>query len=154
MSLTIAAMPAYNEERSIARMVLGCQKYVDRVIVVDDGSTDATADRAASAGAHVIRHEWNAGYGAGDGRRENGDHRLGRAARPRRNSAAFPAIGQGRGTLVIGSRFCNGNGQEIPAYRKVGMRILDITTRIVGGISVTDSQSGFRAYGRRAIDCI
>ena len=48
--------------------------------------------------------------------------------------------------LVIGSRFCNGNGQEIPAYRKVGMRILDITTRIVGGISVTDSQSGFRAF--------
>ena len=64
MSLTIAAMPAYNEERSIARMVLGCQKYVDRVIVVDDDSTDATADRAASAGAHVVRHEWNAGYGA------------------------------------------------------------------------------------------
>ena len=64
MSLTIAAMPAYNEERSITRMVLGCQKYVDRVVVVDDGSTDATTDRAASAGAHVIRHEWNAGYGA------------------------------------------------------------------------------------------
>ena len=66
MSLTIAAMPAYNEERSITGMVLGCLKYVDRVIVVDDGSTDATADLAASAGAHVIRHEWNAGCGAGD----------------------------------------------------------------------------------------
>jgi len=64
LSLTIAAMPAYNEERSIAKMVLGCQKYVNRVVVVDDGSSDATADRAASAGAHVIRHEWNAGYGA------------------------------------------------------------------------------------------
>ncbi len=57
-------MPAYNEVRSIAKMVLGCQKYVDRVVVVDDGSSDATADLAASAGAHVIRHEWNAGYGA------------------------------------------------------------------------------------------
>jgi glycosyltransferase involved in cell wall biosynthesis len=64
LSLTIAAMPAYNEERSIAKMVQGCLKYVDRVIVVDDGSSDATADLAASAGAHVIRHEWNAGYGA------------------------------------------------------------------------------------------
>ena len=62
MSLTIAALPAYNEERSITGMVLGCQKYVNRVVVVDDGSSDATADRAA--GAHVIRHEWNAGYGA------------------------------------------------------------------------------------------
>ena len=64
MSLTIAAMPAYNEERSIVRMVLGCQKYVDRVIVIDDGSSDATAEPAASAGARVVRHEWNAGHGA------------------------------------------------------------------------------------------
>jgi len=63
-------MPAYNEERSITEMVLGCQKHVDRVVVVDDGSFDDTADLAASAGAHVIRHEWNAGYGAGDGRAE------------------------------------------------------------------------------------
>jgi glycosyltransferase involved in cell wall biosynthesis len=45
-------------------MVQGCLKYVDRVVVVDDGSSDATADLATSAGAHVIRHEWNAGYGA------------------------------------------------------------------------------------------
>jgi len=57
-------MPAYNEERSIAKMVQGCQKYVDRVVVVDDGRSDATADLAACTGAHVIRHEWNAGYGA------------------------------------------------------------------------------------------
>ena len=64
MSLTIAAMPAYNEERSITEMVLGCQKYVNHVVVVDDGSTDATAEQAASAGAQVIHHEWNAGYGA------------------------------------------------------------------------------------------
>ena len=64
MSLTIAAMPAYNEERSITEMVLGCQKYVDRVVVVDDGSSDAPADQAASAGANVVRHEWNADYGA------------------------------------------------------------------------------------------
>lgn len=40
------------------------QKYVDRVVVVDDGSFDATAELATSAGAHVVRREWNAGYGA------------------------------------------------------------------------------------------
>lgn len=54
--------------------------------------------------------------------------------------------------LVIGSRF--GNGKDIPAYRKVGMRILDIITNFLGGLCVTDTQSGFRAYGMRAIDCI
>ncbi len=43
MTLTIAAMPAYNEEQAIAKMVLGYKKHVDRVVVVDDGSTDRTA---------------------------------------------------------------------------------------------------------------
>ena len=57
ITLIIAAMPAYNEERSIAKMVLGCKKYVDQVVVVDDGSSDATAEIAASLGAHVVRHE-------------------------------------------------------------------------------------------------
>jgi dolichol-phosphate mannosyltransferase len=57
-------MPAYNEERSIAKMVLGCKKYVDTVVVVDDGSTDATAEIAEALGAYVIRHNPNRGYGA------------------------------------------------------------------------------------------
>jgi|GEM_PF-5597731 len=57
MGLTIAAMPAYNEERSIARMVLGCRKQVDQVVVVDDGSSDATAEIAEALGAYVVRHE-------------------------------------------------------------------------------------------------
>jgi hypothetical protein len=56
--------------------------------------------------------------------------------------------------LVIGSRFCEGNGQDIPAYRKVGMKVLDVATNVAGGVSVTDSQSGFRAYGQRAIERI
>jgi glycosyltransferase involved in cell wall biosynthesis len=64
MPLTIAAMPAYNEESSIARMVLDCKKYADKVVVVDDGSSDATAEIAAALGAHVVRHEKNMGYGA------------------------------------------------------------------------------------------
>ncbi len=57
-------MPAYNEERSIAKMVLGCKKHVDQVVVVDDGSSDATAEIAEALGAYVVRHEKNGGYGA------------------------------------------------------------------------------------------
>lgn len=163
MSVIIAAMPAYNEERSIARMVLGCKKYVDTVVVVDDGSSDSTAEIAEAAGAYVVRHERNAGYGAAlrtcfeTARALDADRMVIIDSDGQHDPEEIPKLLNplNRGVdLVIGSRFCNGNGKNIPAYRKVGMKVLDIATNAAGGINVTDSQSGFRAYGRRAIDCI
>ncbi|WP_321418616.1 glycosyltransferase [uncultured Methanomethylovorans sp.] len=60
----IAAMPAYNEEKFIGKTVVGCKPYVNEVIVINDGSTDATAMIATACGATVIYHEQNMGYGA------------------------------------------------------------------------------------------
>lgn len=156
-------MPAYNEEHSIAKVVLGCRKYVDQVVVVDDGSSDSTAEIAESVGAYVVRHERNGGYGAAlrtcfeTARDLNADRMVIIDSDGQHDPAEIPKLLMplNKGAdLVIGSRFCNGNGQNIPAYRKLGMKVLDIATNVVGGINVTDSQSGFRAYGRRAIDCI
>jgi len=59
----VAGIPAYNEERSIARVIVKAMNYVDRVIVCD-GSTDMTGEIAERLGAEVIRHERNMGYGA------------------------------------------------------------------------------------------
>jgi hypothetical protein len=56
--------------------------------------------------------------------------------------------------IVIGSRFIGKNGNHIPAYRVVGMKILDTATKFAGNLDVTDTQSGFRAYGREAIRSI
>ncbi len=53
----IAAMPAHNEDEHIAKVVLGAKKHVDRVVVVDDGSDDMTAEIAEALGAMVVRHE-------------------------------------------------------------------------------------------------
>ena len=154
-------MPAYNEERSIAKMVLGCRKHVDRVVVVDDGSTDATSEIAEALGAYVVRHEKNGGYGAAlrscfEAARElDADTMVIIDSDGQHDPAEIPTLLNsinGGADLVIGSRFCNGNGQNIPAYRKVGMKVLDTATNVAGGINVTDSQSGFRAYGRKAID--
>jgi glycosyltransferase involved in cell wall biosynthesis len=60
---TAAIIPAFNEERSIARVIEGIRPSVARVIVVDDGSTDETGERARAAGAEVVTHEVNAGKG-------------------------------------------------------------------------------------------
>ena len=81
MPLTIAAMSVYNYEQSIAKTVLGCKKYVDKVIVIDEGSSDATAEIAAALGAEVVRHEASKAYGAAlcscfDAARQIGAERL------------------------------------------------------------------------------
>ena len=57
--------------------------------------------------------------------------------------------------VIIGSRFNGSNGEGIPFYRKIGMKILDTATMVAGtNLEITDSQSGFRAYGKRAIEAI
>ncbi len=163
MSLTIAAMPAYNEERSIAKMVLGAKKHVDTVVVVDDGSSDATAEIAEALSAHVVRHNKNQGYGGAirscfeTARQLGAEKMVIIDSDGQHDPAEIPKLLEPLNDgidIVIGSRFCDGIGQNIPAYRKVGMKVLDTATNFAGGISVSDSQSGFRAYGKRAIESI
>lgn len=161
---TLVAMPAYNEEASIAKTVLGARQHADAVLVVDDGSNDETAWIAGALGAIVLRHEVNRGYGGAlqtifDTAREmgveelvvidaDGQHDPGDVPR----LLAELRVGK---DIVIGSRYAGGSGEGIPAYRKVGMKVLDTATTLAGnGLSITDSQSGFRAYGRRAIEAI
>lgn len=161
---TLIAMPAYNEEASVAKTVLGAKQHADAVLVVDDGSEDATVPIAEALGAIVVRHETNRGYGgalqtifatARDlGAEElviidaDGQHD------PREIPRLLAELRRGN-DVVIGSRFVDGNDEGIPAYRKVGMKVLDAATTFVGNdLAITDSQSGFRAYGRKAIETI
>jgi glycosyltransferase involved in cell wall biosynthesis len=62
--LIIACIPAFNEERTIASVVVRALKYVDRVVVCDDGSGDLTGTIAGGLEAVVVRHERNMGYDA------------------------------------------------------------------------------------------
>ncbi|MDP2767178.1 MAG: glycosyltransferase family 2 protein [Candidatus Methanoperedens sp.] len=160
---TIAAMPAFNEEKYIAKVIVGCRKYVDKVIVLDDGSTDATAEIAEALGAIVIKHPENRGYGAAlqtifkTAREMNVDAMVILDSDGQHDPKEIPKLlgPLNNGTdIVIGSRFINANGPNVPAYRKAGMKVLDVVTNIAGGINVSDSQSGFRAYGRKAIEKI
>ena len=159
----VVGVPAFNEEHTIARVVLEAQKFASKVVVCDDGSTDYTAKIAESLGADVVRHEKNCGYGASikslfmyahdlnadifvtldaDGQHE-----------PNEIPLVIKPIAEGAADVVIGSRFVDKNGTaEMPLYRQLGAKLI---TKIVNGSAkngVTDSQSGFRAYSHLALD--
>jgi len=160
----LAAMPAFNEEKFIAKTIIGAQKYVNCVLVVDDGSTDSTGDIAKKLGAMVIHHQKNSGYGAAlrtifEKAKEldidalvtidsDGQHN------PKDIQALLERLGKGDVDVVIGSRYVQGKQGEIPRYRIFGMKVLDHATKIAGGDTTTDSQSGFRVYGKKAIKAI
>ena len=62
--MIVACIPAFNEEKNIGAVIVQAKRYVDRVIVCDDGSSDLTAEISEGLGAIVIRHGKNGGYGA------------------------------------------------------------------------------------------
>ena len=161
---TLVAMPAYNEESHIADVITGAKQYADLVLVVDDGSIDNTVAIATSLGAMVIRHEHNKGYGGAlqtifsTARGLNAEELVILDSDGQHDYNDIPRlldelrIGN---DVVIGSRFNGTMGEGIPTYRKIGMKVLDIATMLAGGnLEITDSQSGFRAYGKRAINVV
>lgn len=161
---TLVAMPAYNEEAYIAKTIVGAQQHADKVLVVDDGSNDDTVRIARALGAIVVRHETNKGYGGAlqtifyTAREIGAEELVIIDADGQHNPGEIPRLlaelRQGN-DVVIGSRFIEGMDSYIPRYRKVGMKVLDTVTTIAGtNLAITDSQSGFRAYGRRAIEAI
>jgi len=156
----IAVIPAYNEELVIGSVVLRTRQYVERVIVVDDGSADRTSEIAKMAGAEVIRLDANTGkaYALLLGLRyannmgctaavmldADGQHD------PREIPRVAGLVMEGKADLVIGSRFLKKNN-GIPKYRQVGQKTLDLFTNIGANSRVTDSQSGFRAISCKAL---
>jgi len=161
---TLAAIPCYNEAKTIGSVVLKAKQYVDEVVVIDDGCTDDTGKVAKLAGATVLRHAENKGYGAaiqscflyardhdfdvmviidGDGQHDADQIQ----------TVMMPVIKE-KTDIVIGSRFLNKEDMNVPRYRRFGIWVL---TRFTNAGSkeanhrVVDGQSGFRAYSRRAI---
>lgn len=159
----VVGIPAFNEEQTIARVVLEAQKFAGKVIVCDDGSTDYTAKIAERLGADVVRHERNSGYGASikslfvRARELNADVFVTLDADGQHEPNEIPRVVkpiiEGTADIVIGSRFVDGHGTtEMPLYRQFGAKLI---TKLVNGSSkngVTDAQSGFRAYGRQALN--
>lgn len=137
--------------------------YVDKVIVCNDGSTDNTAKLAKEAGAIVITHDKNQGYGAAIStlfdyaRKQNAQIMITIDGDGQHNPDQIPllinAITTHNIDVVIGSRFLDDN-TKASGYRKTGIKIITSASNYGTNFKVTDSQSGFRAYSKDAIDAI
>ena len=160
MKITIG-IPAYNEEKNIALIITKLKKITDSIIVCDDGSSDLTGEIARELGAVVISHPKNMGYGAAirslflkateldlDGlitMDADGQHRIEDV------NSVFKPINDEVADIVIGSRFLDKKSEEMPNYRKIGIKIITKVTNLSIKEKLTDSQSGFRAYSKKAL---
>jgi glycosyltransferase involved in cell wall biosynthesis len=157
-------VPALDEEAGVATVVSGLRSEFGRVVVVDDGSTDRTADLARAAGAHVVRHPSNLGQGAAlqtgfayaltdPGMRHvitfdsDGQHRV-------EDALSLLAVARDTGVdVVLGSRFLAPDS-EVPAARRAVLRAGIAFTRATTRLQVTDTHNGLRVLNRRAIEQI
>jgi len=154
----IAIIPAFNEERTIEAVISKLKQYVDDVIVIDDGSRDQTSQVALQNGAKVYCHVINRGLGGalGTGLKAallNGaDVIVTLDADEQHDPAEIPKlikpIIEGEVDAVIGSRFLI--RQPMPLFRRMGIPFFNFITFLLFGIKSTDSQSGMRAFSKKA----
>ena len=162
----LVAIPAYNERHAVTTVVAQAKAYADSVLVIDDGSEDDTAARAQDAGAEVVQHEYNKGYGGAlktafrEANRRETDHLVVLDGDGQHDPADVPRLVDHQRTenaeIVIGSRFVGGVENTIPLYRRFGLWLINFMTNLSMGnvrsaMRVRDTQCGFRAYNRRAI---
>ena len=158
----IIGIPAFNEEKNIAKVIIKLQNTIDKIIVCNDGSTDLTREIAERMGVTVINHPKNLGYGAAirsiflkaseldadilvtfDA---DGQHQV------ENIQSVIQPILDGEANIVIGSRFLNKeNSENVPGYRKIGIKTITSLTDSMTNFKLTDAQSGFRAYEKKVL---
>ena len=162
MKLSII-IPAYNEEKNISKVIESIPSNLDektKIFVVNDGSNDKTSEIAKKAGAHVIEHEKNLGYGAAlnsgfkksleegfdlithlDGDEQHSASDIKNLLVPLKNNEA---------DVVIGSRFLT-KKSNIPLQRKIGIIVVTKIINALTGLKITDSRSGYRAFNKKVL---
>lgn len=159
----VAVLPAYNEERFIGSIVIKTKELVDQVIVIDDGSTDMTAIIAQAAGALLVKHPKNMGKGVALNSGFLKARQLGASIvvtidadgqhLPEQICSVIAPIEAGEADIVIGSRYLELHS-EVPRHRIWGHKAFTFLTNQASGASVTDSQSGYRAFSARALEMV
>jgi len=154
----VICIPAYNEEKNIAKLIIDAKKYSDQIIVIDDGSTDYTPQIAQELGIKLIQHEKNLGKGAAlktgfkyalthspevvvtiDADGQHNPHDIPKLIEP---------ILTGDCDVVIGSR---SEKTKMPTHRKIGYNFISFLNKKATKSKIKDSQSGFRAYSKKSL---
>jgi len=157
LDITIG-IPAYNEEKNIASIIVKLKKITQKIIVCNDGSTDLTGEIAQKLGAIVINHPKNLGYGSGirsifqKAKEINSDILVTFDADGQHQvediKKVIEPILKNKADIVIGSRFLENKNVSAPEYRKIGIKLITKVTNSTLKEKITDSQSGFRAYNK------
>jgi len=165
----LVGIPAYNEAETIASVVKEAIEYADAVVVVDDGSNDSTATVAREAGANVLEHYQNRGYGAAlktlfeYGHKHDVDHLVILDGDGQHEPSDIPRLidaqTEADAGLVIGSRLQSDGDTDMPLYRWAGLFVINLLSNISFGQfrrkdHISDTQSGFRAYDQQALETL
>jgi len=162
----LVGIPAYNEADTVGDVVHDASEYVDEVLVVDDGSSDETARRARKAGATVVEHDRNRGYGQAlktvfaEASRRDPDSLVILDGDDQHDTEDIPRLleeqRESNAEIVIGSRFGESTETDIPLYRRFGLWVITVLTNLSFGsfrreARIQDTQSGFRSYDSTAV---
>ena len=161
-SLELLILPAYDEAERLPGLLAELRRAQPglELLVIDDGSRDATAAVAARAGARVVRHPFNLGYGAAlqTGYKyalANGVERLVQMDAdgqhlPAEIAGLLEPLRRGECDLVVGSRFLGPSDYRMGALRSLGRQLFRALAR-AAGLAITDPTSGVQAMNRRAL---
>lgn len=160
---TVAIIPAFNEATTVRSVIQSVRPFVDAIIVVDDGSSDATGSIARDEGVVLTRHILNCGLGAALSTGLAMARSLGADAAVTIDAdgqlfaedikAVLKPLTDNHADVVIGSRFLS-TENTIPFIRRCYNRIGNLITWALFGVWTSDSQSGIRAFNRAALESI
>lgn len=156
----IALIPAYNEGESIKNIISLTRKYVDHIIVCNDGSSDKTADIVSKMNVDLVNHMKNIGKGQAlrtlfkEATKYNPDIIVTLDGDGQHDPLEIPRllkeIVYNKSDVVIGSRFLQGSVTDITRVRSFGLKTINLLERLLFNFKISDTQSGFRAFSNSA----
>jgi len=159
----LVCIPSYNAESTIENAIKICKKFTNQIIVINDGSSDNTEEIARKAGADIITHKQNRGYGGAiktgleEGLKRNAKVTITFDADLQHDANDIPKVAEpilsNIADIVIGSRFLE-DSDDVKPYRKFGIKFITKLVNSFSGSDIKDAESGLRGYSLDSLKVI